>query len=169
MDFTAIQGDIAAQRADALVNAAGTSLRMGSGVASALLDAADGPIERDARAKGPVRRGEVVVTDAYELDAKYVIHAVAMSHSGPHRLATPDSVREATHNALRVADERDCESVVIPLLGCGNGGLHTSDGARCVCETVAEYTSDSVTDVRVIAYSDYDYDTLSTVAANVEK
>ena len=33
MEFSTIQGDIAAQSADALVNAAGTSLRMGSGVA----------------------------------------------------------------------------------------------------------------------------------------
>ena len=33
MEFTVVQGDIAAQSADALVNAAGTSLRMGSGVA----------------------------------------------------------------------------------------------------------------------------------------
>ena len=33
MEFTVVQGDIAAESADALVNAAGTSLRMGSGVA----------------------------------------------------------------------------------------------------------------------------------------
>jgi hypothetical protein len=36
MEFTVIQGDIAAQGADVLVNAAGTSLEMGSGVAGAL-------------------------------------------------------------------------------------------------------------------------------------
>lgn len=33
MRFDVIQGDIAEQSADALVNAAGTSLRMGAGVA----------------------------------------------------------------------------------------------------------------------------------------
>lgn len=33
MEFDVIQGDIAAQSADVLVNAAGTSLQMGSGVA----------------------------------------------------------------------------------------------------------------------------------------
>ncbi|MFC6725027.1 macro domain-containing protein, partial [Halobium palmae] len=36
MEFILVRGDIAEQRADALVNAAGTSLRMGSGVAGAL-------------------------------------------------------------------------------------------------------------------------------------
>ena len=50
MEFTVVQGDIAAQSADALVNAAGTSLRMGSGVAGALRRAAGDDLDtaRDA-------------------------------------------------------------------------------------------------------------------------
>ncbi|MFC5972259.1 macro domain-containing protein [Halomarina salina] len=36
MEFTVVEGDVSAQTADALVNAAGTSFRMGSGVAGAL-------------------------------------------------------------------------------------------------------------------------------------
>lgn len=54
MEFTAIQGDIATRSADALVNAAGTSLRMGSGVAGALRRGANGPINEEATSKGPV-------------------------------------------------------------------------------------------------------------------
>jgi O-acetyl-ADP-ribose deacetylase (regulator of RNase III) len=54
MEFTVVQGDIAAQRADALVNAAGTSLQMGSGVAGALRRNAGGPINDEAVPKGPV-------------------------------------------------------------------------------------------------------------------
>jgi len=50
MDFSIIQGNIAAQSADCLVNAAGTSLAMGSGVAGALREAADGPINEAAMA-----------------------------------------------------------------------------------------------------------------------
>ncbi|MEF8830404.1 MAG: macro domain-containing protein, partial [Halobacteriales archaeon] len=54
MEFQVVQGDIAAQSADALVNAAGTSLRMGSGVAGALRRAAGGNLNEAAMAKGPV-------------------------------------------------------------------------------------------------------------------
>ena len=53
MEFSVIQGDIAQQEADALVNAAGTSLRMGSGVAGALRRAANGPINDEAMSNGP--------------------------------------------------------------------------------------------------------------------
>lgn len=66
MEFRIIQGDIANQSADALVNAAGTSLEMGSGVARALRRGANGPINDEAVSKGPVDLGEVAVTDAYD-------------------------------------------------------------------------------------------------------
>jgi O-acetyl-ADP-ribose deacetylase (regulator of RNase III) len=127
---------------------------MGTGVAGALLEAANGPIERDAMAKGPVAVGDVVVTDAYDLDAEYVIHAVAMSHSGPHRLATLDGVREATRGALQRADDLGCESLVLPLLGCGSGGLHTHEAAPVLCDTVRAYEPVTLRNVRVIGYSD---------------
>jgi len=93
MEFTVIQGDIADQSVGALVNAAGTSLRMESGVAGALRRAANGPINEEAMSKGPVDLGDVAVTDAYDLDAEYVVHAAAMPHYGDGR-ATAESIRD---------------------------------------------------------------------------
>ena len=59
MEFTVIQGDIVEQSADALVNAAGTSLEMGSGVAGALRRGAGPGINEEATSKGPIDLGEV--------------------------------------------------------------------------------------------------------------
>jgi O-acetyl-ADP-ribose deacetylase (regulator of RNase III) len=70
MDFRVIQGDIAQQEADVLVNAAGSSLRMGSGVAGALRRKAGEEIHEEPMSKGSVDLGEVAVTDAYDLDAE---------------------------------------------------------------------------------------------------
>src|SRR6056297_3843344 len=163
MEFTVIRGDIASQSADALVNAARTSLRMGSGVAGALRRGANGPINDEATSKGPVDLGEVAVTDAYELNAEYVIHAAAMPHYGDGR-ATVDSIRQATKNALAEAEDRNCESVVIPILGTGAAGFSFQEGARIVCEAIRDYESETVSDVRVIAYSPDEYETLERIA-----
>lgn len=163
MEFTVIQGDIAAQRADALVNAAGTSLQMGSGVAGALRRAANGPINEDAVSNGPVDLGAVAVTDAYDLDAEYVIHAAAMPHYGDGQ-ATVESIRDATRNALAKADDLGCESVVVPILGTGAAGFEFEDGARIVCQEVMAYEPTSLTDVRVIAYADQEYETVQEIA-----
>lgn len=167
MEFTVIQGDIAAESADALVNAAGTSLQMGSGVAGALRRGAGEGINEAAVAQGPIDLGEVAVTDAYDLDADYVIHAAAMPHYGDGR-ATSESIREATRNALQAADELGCRSLVIPALGCGVAGFDLPEGARLICDEIAAYEPETLEDVRFIAYSDDEVETVRTVAAEFD-
>ncbi|MBX0298045.1 macro domain-containing protein [Haloarcula nitratireducens] len=163
MEFIVIQGDIASQQADALVNAAGTSLQMGSGVAGALRRAANGPINEEAVSEGPVDLGEVAVTDAYDLHADYVIHAAAMPHYGDGR-ATPGSIRTATQNALEQADELGCTSLVLPILGTGAAGFDFETGAQLVCEAIWEYEPATLDDIRVIAYSSEEYKTVTSIA-----
>ncbi len=166
MDFEVVQGDIAAQSADVLVNAAGTSLQMGSGVAGALRRGAGQEINDEATEKGPVDLGEVAVTDAYNLDAEHVIHAAAMPHYGDGK-ATAESIRDATRNALERADDLGAESLVIPALGCGVAGFDLAEGAEIVAEELRDYEPDSLTDVRFIAYSEGEYQTVQRVADQV--
>jgi O-acetyl-ADP-ribose deacetylase (regulator of RNase III) len=166
MEFTVIQGDIAAQQANALVNAAGTSLDMGSGVAGALRRAGGEALNDAAVHKGPIDLGEVAVTDGYDLDADYVVHAAAMPHYGDGR-ATAESIRTATRNALAAADERGCESLVLPALGCGVAGFDLGDGARIICEELLSYEPDALRDVRFIAYDDDSFETIQRVAESV--
>ena len=166
MEFTVVQGDIADQSADALVNAAGTSLQMGSGVAGALRRGAGEGINEEAVSKGPVELGGVAVTDAYGLDAEYVIHAAAMPHYGDGE-ATEESIRTATRNALATADERGSESLVLPALGCGVAGFDLPEGARIICETIADYEPSALVDVRFIGYSDEEYETIGAAAEAV--
>jgi O-acetyl-ADP-ribose deacetylase (regulator of RNase III) len=168
MEFSVIQGDIAAQSADALVNAAGTSLRMGSGVAGALRRAAGEELNEAAMAEGPVELGAVAVTGAYDLDADIVVHAAAMPHDGDGQ-ATAESIREATRNALDAADGRGCSSLVLPALGCGVAGFDLAEGARIICEVVHGYEPSSLSDVRLIAYSDDEYGTIRRVADEVRE
>ena len=166
MEFTVIQGDIAAQSADTLVNAAGTSLKMGSGIAGALRRGANGPINEEAVSKGPVELGGVAVTDACDLNAEYVIHAAAMPHYGDGQ-ATTESIRDATRNTLTKADELECESLVIPILGTGVAGFNFERGAELICEVVADHKPSTLTDVRVIGYSDRQYTSLQAVAEEI--
>jgi len=166
MEFEVIQGDIAAQSADALVNAANTGLRMGSGVAGALERAAGSGLNEEAVAKGPVELGGVATTDAYRLDAEYVIHAAAMPAGGE---ATAQSIRAATRNTLAEADALNCESLVLPALGCGIAGFDFEAGVRISCEELAAFTPVSLSTVRLIAYDDEAFRTIQRVAAEVRE
>ena len=161
-----MQGDIAAQSADVLVNAAGTSLEMGNGVAGALRRGAGPEINEEAVSRGPVDLGEVAVTDAYDLDAEYVVHAAAMPHYGDGQ-ATEESIRDATRNALRTADDLGAASLVLPALGCGVAGFDLAEGARIIAEVVDDYDPETLRDVRFIAYSDDEFGTIRRVAEEV--
>ena len=168
MEFDVIQGDIAAQSAEALVNAAGTSLEMGSGVAGALRRGAGQEINEEATEKGPVDLGDVAVTDAYDLDADYVIHAAAMPHYGDGQ-ATAESIRDATRNALEKADDLGCRSLVLPALGCGVAGFETAEGAELIGEEIDDYEAEVLEDVRFIAYSDEEYDTIRAATGKADE
>jgi O-acetyl-ADP-ribose deacetylase (regulator of RNase III) len=166
MDFEVVQSDIAAQRAEALVNAAGTSLEMGSGVAGALRRGVGEELNDDATAKGPIDLGAVAVTDAYGLNVEYVIHAAAMPHYGDGQ-ATEESIRAATRGSLEAAEERGCESLVIPALGCGVAGFDLREGVAIIAEEIGHFEAGSLADVRLIGYSDEEHETIRGVAEDV--
>lgn len=165
MQFEVIQGDIAEQSAAVLVNAAGTSLRMGSGVAGALRRGAGEEINEAAMKQGPVELGGVSVTDAYHLDAEWVVHAAAMPHYGDGK-ATRGSIADATRSALERADELGAESLVLPALGCGVAGFDLTAGARIISEEIAAFEPTSLVDVRFIGYSD---DEVATIRAATDQ
>ena len=165
MEFDVIEGDIAARSADVLVNAAGTSLRMGSGVAGALRRGAGRAINEEAVSKGPVDLGGTAVTDAYDLDAEIVVHAAAMPHYGDGK-ATAASVRLAAHNALKRADREGYRSLVMPALGCGVAGFDLERGARIASE-IDTFRPESLADVRFVAYGESEARTVREIAEEV--
>lgn len=156
MELSVVQGDIADQDADALVSAAETGLQMRDGVASAVRECAGDPIREEAQSEAPLYLGEVAVTDAYELDAQYVLHAAATPSYGSGQ-ASAESIRAATLNALQTADELSCESLVVPILGTGTAGFEFDEGAHIVCKVIREYEPSSLSDVDVIAYTESEY------------
>ena len=80
MPFQIIRNDITKVKADAIVNTANPNVAVGDGVDSAIYKAAGKEKLLEARKKiGLLMPGEVAITDAFDLDAKYIIHA-----SGPY-------------------------------------------------------------------------------------
>jgi len=137
-----VQGDISTFQGDAVVNAANNHLRMGSGVAGALLAAGGGIIQDECdalvRRHGPLEVGQAAITGAGTLGVKYVIHAAAMGDHPP----TPESIRSAVRSALELAVEHDVSSLALPVLGSGVGGFPFDEAARIMVEEVKSFTAD---------------------------
>lgn len=159
LDVEVVVGDIAEQATDAVVSSAGTSLRMGTGVAGALRDAGDG-LNRLALEHSPAELGSAVATEAPGLNATHVIHAVGMPHYGQGQ-STVGSIRNAVRSALARADELGCESISIPAVGCGLGGIPLSTGAEIIFEELRRFEADSLERAYFVAYTEEEYEAIA--------
>ena len=163
IDIVVIQGDIADETADALISPDDTHLSMSGGASAALRDAGGPALYEAAQDKGPLEVGEVAVTDSFGLFSDYVIHAAGKPALGR---STKESVRRATESALKVADEYECRSVVIPPLGSGVGGFSSTQSAELVCNVATDTPLDSLTEIRIVTRSSENYRELFDTVAD---
>ncbi len=140
MDIEIKKGDLSTEKADVLVNAAGTSLEMGGGVAAMLKKRGGIEIEIKALKHAPIPLGSVIATTAGKLNARFVFHAAAQPHYGNFK-ATMESVKKATTNCLIKAEELKCKSIAFPALGCGIAGLEIEKGAIAILSALKEFAS----------------------------
>jgi O-acetyl-ADP-ribose deacetylase (regulator of RNase III) len=147
----AAQGDITAERVDAVVNAANRGLRGGGGVDGAIHRAAGAErLQAACRAIGECPPGHAVVTDGFDLPARFVIHTVGpVWHGGTAGEA--ETLAACYRNALRVADEVGARSVAFPAISTGVYG-YPPGLAAAVAVTTAGAADTDVTLVRFIAF-----------------
>jgi O-acetyl-ADP-ribose deacetylase len=160
-------GDIARQPdVDAVVNAANAELRTGGGVAGALHRGAGPELEAAGRPLAPIRPGEAVVTPAFRLPNRAVIHALGPIY-GRDR---PSDVllAEAYRNALRRAEEEGFASVAFPALSTGAFGYPLEEAAEVALGAVLKALP-GLASVRLVRFVLYDEAALAVHARVLER
>jgi len=112
-----VQGDITQVAADAIVNAANSSLAEGSGVNGAIHRVGGPSIMEECRKIGGCTTGSAVATSAGKLPAQWVFHAVGPRYGGREK----DVEQLATcHLAcLDLAVEKGCRSISFCAISTG--------------------------------------------------
>jgi len=130
------EGDITSLEVDAVVNAANEKLKLGSGVAGAILEAGGDSIQKECDRIGGTPVGTAVITGAGELPARHVIHAV-----GP-KMGEGDEDRKlasAVRSSLALADRHGLKSIGLPAISTGNFGYPLDKCARVTLTEIHRY------------------------------
>jgi O-acetyl-ADP-ribose deacetylase (regulator of RNase III) len=160
---TVIVGDITAERVDAIVNAANSTLLGGGGVDGAI-HRAGGPeilkaCQELRRTKWPdgLPTGQAVITTAGRLPAKYVIHTVGPV-KGQHGEKDAELLASCYRNSLALAAERGLQTVAFPAISTGVYGYPREEAAAVASTAIAAFLEQDrrVQAVRLVFFAQND-------------
>ncbi|MGB8190681.1 MAG: O-acetyl-ADP-ribose deacetylase [Chitinophagaceae bacterium] len=161
-----IQGDITKIAADAIVNAANSSLLGGGGVDGAIHRAGGPSILEECRKivakQGDCKTGEAVITTAGNLPAKFVIHTVGPVWDESRKEKMDQLLSNCYRNSLQLAVENNCGSVAFPNISTGVYRFPKDCAAKVSVAAVKNFLQQHSTIERVI-FVCYDDENLELV------
>lgn len=150
-------GDITTEQVDAIVNAANRQLQGGGGVDGAIHRAAGADrLHAACRAIGECPPGHAVVTEGFDLYARFIIHTVGPVWRGGSE-GEPETLAACYRNSLAVADEVGARSVAFPAISTGVYGYPLEEAAFMAVMTVGA----ADTGVQVVRFIAFDETTLA--------
>jgi O-acetyl-ADP-ribose deacetylase len=142
MKIKLLKGDITTIEADAIVNAANTSLLGGGGVDGAIHRKGGKAILAECIAirnrQGGCNIGEAVITTAGSLPAKFVIHTVGPNWNDGNNNETV-LLAKCYQNALELAVQNEVKSIVFPNISTGIYHFPKEKAAEIAIETVKNF------------------------------
>jgi len=166
-----VEGDITEQEADAIVNAANSSLMGGGGVDGAI-HRAGGPAILEECKKiikriGRLPAGQAVITTGGNLPAKHVIHTVGPVWSGGGRKEA-ETLASCYRECLKLARKHGLRTVAFPSISTGAYGYPVEEAARIALRTVMDFLDDvaGIEKVTLVIWSREAYDVHARILAN---
>ncbi|MGX5690184.1 O-acetyl-ADP-ribose deacetylase [Arcticibacter tournemirensis] len=154
-----MKGDITKVAADAIVNAANSSLMGGGGVDGAIHRAGGKRILEECMEivglQGKCETGDAVITSAGMLPAKYVIHTVGPVWNGGNN-SEVEKLGDCYTNSLSLAVKHGIESIAFPNISTGVYRFPKEKAAEIAFNTVKNFLEHdiSITNVFFVCYDE---------------
>ena len=152
MPFRIIRDDITKVKADAIVNPANSEPVIGGGVESAIYEAAGKEkLLEERKELGRLQPGKVGVTEAFNLDAKYIVHVSGLYWKGGNSFEAR-CLKECYEKALKAALDKGCKSIAFPLLATGTYGFPKDIGLDVAVSTFTEFLEEYEMEITLVVF-----------------
>ena len=156
MPFQIIRNDITKVKADAIVNTANPKPTYGGGTDSAIYQAAgEEQLLAERKKIGVIKCGDIAVTPAFKLKAKYIIHTVAPAWGGGDK-GEFEALKSCYLKSLEKANELGCKSIAFPLIATGVYRFPKADALRIAMDTISSFLmrEDVDMNVKLVVFDD---------------
>ena len=153
--FSIIVGDITQSDAEAIVNAANTTLLGGSGVDGAIHAAAGPELLAECRTLNGCKTGQAKLTRGYRLKATYVLHTPGpIWQGGSHGEAA--LLASCYRSCLSLAAEHGIRTVDFPSISTGVYGYPLSQAATVALKAIMDFLAehDLPRQVRMVCHTE---------------
>ncbi len=168
MPFKIVRNDITKVKADIIVNTANPKPIYASGTDSAIYHAAGAEALLTERKKiGEIARGEIAVTPAFDLKAKYIIHTVGPAWiDGKHHefSALEDCYRKSLYKAL----ELKCESIAFPLIATGVYGFPKDKALQIAISIFSQFLLENEMQIYLVVFDKKSFQLSGQLMDNVD-
>jgi O-acetyl-ADP-ribose deacetylase (regulator of RNase III) len=157
-ELIAVQGDITAQRVDAIVNAANTSLLGGGGVDGAIHRAAGPELLIECRKLGGCATADAKATPGFHLPAKWVFHVVGPVWQGGGN-DEDELLAKCYSRCLELAKQHRVSTIAFPAISTGVYHFPPKRAAHIAVDTVRTHVGES--GVEVVRFVCFDRETFA--------
>ena len=163
-----VQGDIAQQQVDAIVNAANESLLPGGGVSGAIHRAAGLGLQEECIKLKWCEEGEAKITKGYNLPAKFVIHTVGPVWEGGG-YDEDQTLARCYQNCFALVEPYDIKTIAFPSISTGSYGFPVARAAEiAMAESKRFLEQSSLLDkIIFVCFDSSTYDAYSKALENV--